>query len=302
MFNITSAPEPGMGGKTYSVLAGSVPGGGSTVNGMELDRASAADYDSWEQLGNPGWGWSGLFPYFKKANIISPAHWTSADRIFRVPTSRRQPLPSKPSTTTHGTPLRMGTGHCRPVTQSSSILTTVSENNTHVNKSTLTHPDPFFTAFEECSVPFIREHALGNAVGVFWTPASEDPKKKTRSSSLNAYYDPVSYRSNLKMLTEYRVTQVLFDRSLTAQGVEAIDRTTGKVYQFKANKEVILAAGGVHTPQVLQLSGIGPKDVLKAAGVPVKLNFPAVGSNFQDHPTAYLNWNCKSCQQSTSMM
>ena len=66
MFNITSAPEPFMGGKTYPVLQGAVAGGGSTVNGMQLDRASAADYDSWEKLGNPGWGWNGLFPYFKK--------------------------------------------------------------------------------------------------------------------------------------------------------------------------------------------------------------------------------------------
>ena len=66
LFNITSAPEPYLGGATYMMLAGSVAGGGSTVNGMELDRASAADYDSWEQLGNPGWGWDGLFPYFKK--------------------------------------------------------------------------------------------------------------------------------------------------------------------------------------------------------------------------------------------
>lgn len=67
MFNITSGPEPALGGRTYAVRAGSVPGGGSTVNGMQLDRASAADYDSWEQLGNPGWGWKGLLPYFKKA-------------------------------------------------------------------------------------------------------------------------------------------------------------------------------------------------------------------------------------------
>lgn len=158
------------------------------------------------------------------------------------------------------------------------------------------YPDnfPFFDAFKEQGVPFIKEHALGNATGVFFSPASEDPKKKTRSSSLNAYYDPVSSRKNLKMLAQYQVTEVVFDDSLTAQGVKATDRTNGKQYQFIAKKEVILAAGGVHTPHVLQLSGIGPKDVLTAAGVAVKLDFPAVGSNFQDHPTAYVNWNGRS--------
>lgn len=132
-------------------------------------------------------------------------------------------------------------------------------------------------------------------MGYFWTPAALHPKKKIRSSSLNVYYDPASTRRNLKLLVQHRVTEVVFKgKSLEAVGVKAIDRTTGKEVQFKANKEVILAAGAVHTPQILQLSGIGPKDVLKAAGVKVKLDFPAVGSNFQDHPVAYLNWNGKS--------
>lgn len=69
IFNISSAPEPAMENKTFGVLAGAVAGGGSTVNGMELDRASAADYNSWELLGNPGWGWNDLFPYFKKVGL-----------------------------------------------------------------------------------------------------------------------------------------------------------------------------------------------------------------------------------------
>ncbi|KAJ9611119.1 hypothetical protein H2200_004302 [Cladophialophora chaetospira] len=258
MFNITSASEPGMAGLTYSVLAGAVAGGGSTVNGMEFDRASAADYDSWEQLGNPGWGWNGLLPYFKKSADFTPPK-PAIEAIYNY---------SYDESAYGNGPLQ-------------------------ASYPEFQYPDnyPFFDAFKEQGIPFIKEHALGNAVGVFWTPASEDPKKKTRSTSLNAYYDPNSSRKNLKLLAQYQVTEVLFDSSLTAQGVKATDRTTGKSYQFGAKKEVILAAGGVHTPQVLQLSGIGPKDVLSAAGVKVKLDFPAVGSNFQDHPTAYLNWN-----------
>lgn len=114
----------------------------------------------------------------------------------------------------------------------------------------------------------------------------------TRSSSLNAYYDPVSSRPNLKMLVEHQVFEVLFDgKSLTASGVKALDRKANREVTFKAKKEVILAAGAIHTPQILQLSGIGPKAVLDAANIKTKLDFPAVGSNFQDHPTAYINWN-----------
>ena len=114
----------------------------------------------------------------------------------------------------------------------------------------------------------------------------------TRSSSLTAYFDPASGRRNLKMLNNYQVTEILLSgNGLTAVGVKATDRTTGKVYRFSANKETILAAGAVHTPQVLMLSGIGPKAVLSAAGIKTKLDLPAVGTNFQDHPAAYLQWN-----------
>lgn len=73
VFNITSAPEPFMGNATFAVMAGSIAGGGSAVNGMICGRGSAADYDAWEQLGNKGWGWEGLLPYFKKV-CVAPNH------------------------------------------------------------------------------------------------------------------------------------------------------------------------------------------------------------------------------------
>lgn len=101
----------------------------------------------------------------------------------------------------------------------------------------------------------------------------------------------MSHRKNLKLLAKHQVTEVTFDKHLAATGVKALDRDQQQQVTFTAKKEVILAAGAVFTPQVLQLSGIGPKDVLAAAGVKTKLDFPAVGSNFQDHPAAYLSWN-----------
>ena len=116
----------------------------------------------------------------------------------------------------------------------------------------------------------------------------------TRTSSLYAYYDRVSHRENLKLLAMHQVTEITFDDDLTATGVKALDRDNEEEVTFDAEKEVILAAGAIFTPQVLQLSGIGPKNVLSAAGVETKLDLPSVGSNFQDHPTAYLSWNITS--------
>ena len=140
-------------------------------------------------------------------------------------------------------------------------------------------------------MPFVEEPAAGNAVGHFWSPSSINAETATRTSSLYAYYDRVSNRTNLELLAKHQVTEVIFDEDLTAMGVKALNRDNEQHVIFNAKKEVILAAGAIFTPQILQLSGIGPKSVLDAAGVSTKLDFPAVGSNFQDHPAVYLSWN-----------
>lgn len=72
MYNIQSAPDANTGGKTYPIYVGNVVGGGSVVNGMAFDRASAADYDAWASLGNSGWDWDSLLPYFKKSTTFTP--------------------------------------------------------------------------------------------------------------------------------------------------------------------------------------------------------------------------------------
>lgn len=124
-----------------------------------------------------------------------------------------------------------------------------------------------------------------------------------------AYYDTVSSRSNLKLLPLHQVREILFDNStssdssLVATGVKVLDRSNNDTLVFSAKKEVVLAAGGVFTPQLLQWSGIGPKSVLEAAGIETKIDFPAVGSNFQDHPVAYISFTgrCPSKSSRASM-
>lgn len=104
----------------------------------------------------------------------------------------------------------------------------------------------------------------------------------------------------------HQVREILFDNttgsdwSLVATGVKVLNRDNNDTLVFSANKEVILAAGGVFTPQLLQLSGIGPKAVLEAAGIETKIDFPAVGSNFQDHPVAYISWTVNNTFPSPS--
>ena len=115
--------------------------------------------------------------------------------------------------------------------------------------------------------------------------ASLDPDRQERSYSASAYYEPVSGRPNLHVLTEAIVTEVLLDtderRSWVAKGVRV--QCGLEEVNIKVVREVILSAGSVQSPQLLELSGIGNRDVLEAAGIPVKIHNPNVGENLQEH-------------------
>lgn len=117
---------------------------------------------------------------------------------------------------------------------------------------------------------------------------------QTRSDATLGHFKRVIKRSNYHLLTLHRATKINFV-SLTAAGVtiQSRDGTTNSK-TVTAKKEVILAAGAAHTPQLLQLSGIGPKSVLSAAGVETLLDLDGVGQNFQDHPFFFMQYNCNS--------
>lgn len=113
-----------------------------------------------------------------------------------------------------------------------------------------------------------------------------DPQQQERSYSASGYYEPVSGRANLHLLTEAIVTEILLEPAdqgpdWVAKGVRV--RHGGEEVNVAALKEVILSAGSVQSPQLLELSGLGNRDVLEAAGVPVKMHNPNVGENLQEH-------------------
>ena len=111
-----------------------------------------------------------------------------------------------------------------------------------------------------------------------------------RSSTSNAYIKPAKNRSNLKILTNVLVQKVILENKI-ATGVEY--SINGNKKALKANREVILCAGSIGSPQLLQLSGIGPKKVLDDAGVDVLHELPGVGENLQDHLEVYFQYHCK---------
>lgn len=107
------------------------------------------------------------------------------------------------------------------------------------------------------------------------------------------HYDRViSSRPNYHLLTETAIQKILIQDG-AAIGVQSIDRNSSQISTVYASKEVILAAGSTHSPQILQLSGIGPSNLLETFGIDQVVELPGVGENFQDHPTLYMAFECK---------
>lgn len=149
----------------------------------------------------------------------------------------------------------------------------------------------------DVGVPFRNDGgADGNNVGVAWVPENIDPVNVTRSYSRTAYYDPVAQRSNLHLLVRHYVSTLDISQK-TVGGVNIVSRETNGTVRARARKEVILAAGAVHTPQILQLSGIGPASLLESLNIDVVEDLPGVGANFQDHPSFFLSYQCKSIRR-----
>ncbi|CAN9188338.1 unnamed protein product [Alternaria alternata] len=264
MYDIYSAPVPNLGNQTFLVTVGNVVGGGSFVNGMQFDRGADADYDAWGQLGNKGWDWKGLKPYFMKSNDFD--------------------APSKNTTKAFG------------ITYDDKAY---GKGPLKVSIPDYQFPDmkTIYHAWDNVDIPHPQE-GFAEPVGHYWSPNSINKATAMRSTSRTAYYDPVVSRKNLKLLTNTHVDEITFSKNrvgvLTATGVKYTLKNTNKQVQAIAAKEVILAAGGVFTPHLLMYSGIGPKDVLAAANVAVKKDLPAVGSNFQDHIANYMNFDLQN--------
>lgn len=138
----------------------------------------------------------------------------------------------------------------------------------------------------------------GEGWGAFIATSSINPSNWTRSYARTAYIDPLPPRSNLDVLPNATVTRIIFDTSnsnnLTATGVEWASSANAPKQTVSVRKEVIVAGGAVGSPHVLMLSGVGPRDVLQAAGVDVNVDLPGVGQHLQDHIVRVLIFVCCS--------
>ncbi|CAI4219099.1 unnamed protein product [Parascedosporium putredinis] len=261
---VIDLPMEGLNNRTKAISAGCVVGGSTAVNGMIFDRGSAEDYDAWvwatgdwqEEYGKE-WGWDNLLPYFRKSVTFHPPDEHMEEEYGMTADADA------------------AYGGSTPIHSSYSPFQWPAQKL-------------MWDAFKTVEgVEFPVEHAAGDAVGVYWFPNSIDPVTRSRSYARLGHYSNEGgphTRPNFHLLPGYRVTQLLLDEVDEEDSPEGWEAVGVKF----APRDGDMPA---QPYQVLQRSGIGPRDVLEAAGVEVKHHLPGVGWNFHDHQMSASSWS-----------
>ncbi len=234
-WNLNTTPQPGLNGRSGYQPRGKVLGGSSSINAMCYIRGQREDYDHWAALGNPGWSWDEVLPYFKK----SEHNERGADDF-------------------HGT-------------------------GGPLNVMDLRSPNPFGLRFVQAGAQ------AGHKINPDFNGAEQEGvglyqvthKNGERCSASKAYLTPALLRSNLQVFTGAQVTRILLEKK-RAVGVEFVNE--GQLKQINCQREVLLSAGAIQSPQILMLSGIGPHQHLVETGIATQHDLPGVGQHLHDHP------------------
>ncbi|KAF4813439.1 Dehydrogenase citC [Colletotrichum siamense] len=254
-WNFTSVPQAGLNNRRINQSRGKMLGGSSGLNFMLMLYPTRGVLDAWGALGNDGWDFDSLAPYFRKFATDHPPPQSAKDIV--------------------------GLGyHDDALNGNGPLQVSFGEGYSAMNTA-------WMSTFEKLGLGMTGDPRGGKAFGAFQNPCSIDPETKTRSYAANAYYTTaVASRSNLVVLTEALVKKINFNTKsgdAVATGVLVVAKT-GEEKEISAKNEVILAAGALQTPQLLELSGIGGRQHLERHGIPVIVDNPNVGENMQDHP------------------
>ncbi|MEN9569431.1 MAG: hypothetical protein RL172_662 [Bacteroidota bacterium] len=228
-------PQPHINNRQLYIPRGKVLGGCSSTNAMAYVRGNKEDYNRWSQLGNEGWSYREVLPYFKR----SENH-----EVFK--------------TAYHGT-------------------------GGEINISFLDAPNitskTFIDACQQCGIAANDDYNGENQLGASMLQFTI--KNKKRQSTASCFLLPVMQRKNLVVRTGCHVNKILLNKN-RATGVELVTGA-GTVEQIYCTQELLLCAGAIQSPAILQYSGIGDDAILKNAGVPTAHHLPGVGKNLQDH-------------------
>ncbi|KAI0364110.1 GMC oxidoreductase [Pilatotrama ljubarskyi] len=251
-WKFTTVPQKDANGRVSVWSRGKGLGGSSAMNFLMWTRPQREDIEALEALGNQGWNWERFYEYSKKTEkFCSSSKARMEDKYKEEAVGFDGPLPISFARTTSGAEI------------------------------------PFRMSLEKHGITTSNDTLSGDAMGAWKAVSVIDPTTETRSYAANAYLLPAIDRPNLHVLTEAYVTKIIISHSrgtgdaVAARGVEFQHGETGHVVNVA--REVILSAGAIKSPQILELSGIGNRSLLEPLGVSVHLDLPGVGENVQEH-------------------
>ena len=247
-----------LGGRSIVIPQGRLLGGSSALNGLAFTANSKINVDAWAELGNPGWSWSDIFPYYQKSHTLT--------------------MPSKAAST------HLGLHYIEEKAEETNgpIQLSFPEDIDNI------WPRVWLETLTGLNFLMSGDPFSGQAHGGYVNTESIDPVKRQRSYAANAYLGPARTRPNISVVTGATVERVLFDSpdasNVIATGVQYTKDGTSRL--VKTRKEIILSAGAFNSPKLLELSGIGDAKSLQQHKITVVVDNPNVGENFQNHVMA----------------
>ncbi len=237
-----SEPEANTNGRKLPVPRGRMLGGSSAINGMAFVRGQAQDFDTWAQMGNHGWSYADVLPFFKRMES-----YAGGDDEFR---GREGPL-------------------------------------------RVTNPEPrdklyaaLIKAAGEVGIAHNPDYNGAKQDGIAMSQATISSGR--RMSTARCYLDPIIKRANLHIETN-ALTEALVLEGKRCTGVRY--SVAGTMREARAAREVVVSAGTINSPQLLELSGIGQPDRLRSLGIDVCHELPGVGENLRDHYAPRTRWS-----------
>ena len=286
-------PDAGLNGRALRYPRGKVLGGSSSINGMIYMRGQSRDYDSWAQAtGDDAWSWNNCLPDFK----AHESHYQLDSWSRNTHTAQLSKMPPELEE------IANYHGHAAAGTGPGADKKPGGEWRVEKQRLHWDVLDAFAQAAAQAGIPATADFNRGNNEGVAYFEVNQ--KSGWRWNAAKAFLRPTCYgRPNFELWTRAQVSRLIIDTqadgSKKCTGVQVWTGT--KLTTVIAHSEVILCAGSIGTPQILQLSGIGPSALLKSKGVEPVIDLPGVGANLSDHLQIRAMFKVKGAQTLNTM-
>ena len=254
---------------------GKVLGGTSVINAMIYVRGNPEDYNEWENMGNEGWAYKNILKYFKRSEKMSGFNFVDENEYRYLLTKWEKYRAAEPTWRSRISKLVSKKYH------SSKGLLNVEHFGKRPNVDYL--KNVIFDGVEELGEFYVSD--VNGRFQLGFTEPQTTTENGRRANTAKTFLNPIKGRKNLLIVKNSMAHKLILDRKRVI-GVQI--ESNGEMKRVFVHKEVIVSAGSINTPQLLMLSGIGPRQHLESLNIPVVHEMNGVGQNLQDHVVTYV--------------